>query len=217
MLSIVAGTVLMVGLTILKIKNSKNISYSNYDTLVNQGFVFVQDPKKVAAYDKNYGVAFDFKNKNVFYTRKVAIKNKVKYGNFGTNKSHEVFERLEQTELSSVMFNLKISKDDIRKSNYVIESEVKSLINKSYLEEEYPPSFEAVYRIKEREFTKIRVTYNKEYLPTKIEWYYRGDEGLKWYTWRTYSYPLKTKADFDKELDKQIEIIKEIEREKEEE
>ena len=66
------------------------------------------------------------------------------------------------------------------------------------------------YRAKKRQFTKVRITYNKEFLPTKIEWYYKGEEGLKWYTWRTYSYPFKNKSEFDKKLDEEIETIKEI-------
>ena len=52
-------------------------------------------------------------------------------------------------------------------------------------------------------------------MPTKIEWYYKGKEGLKWYTWRTYSYPFKNKVEFDKKLDEEIEDIKEIQEENE--
>ncbi|ETJ02554.1 MAG: hypothetical protein Q616_SPPC01302G0001, partial [Streptococcus parasanguinis DORA_23_24] len=43
--------------------------------------------------------------------------------------------------------------------------------------------------------------------------YYKGEEGLKWYTWRTYSYPFKNKSDFDKRLDEEIETIKAIQEE----
>lgn len=84
------------------------------------------------------------------------------------------------------------------------------------MKKEYPPEFEVIYLNKKRQFSKVRITYNKEFLPTKIEWYYKGKEGLKWYTWRTYSYLFKNKADFDKKLDEQIQLIKNIESEKEE-
>ena len=83
------------------------------------------------------------------------------------------------------------------------------------MKEEYPPESEAIYLKKNRQFTKVRITYNKEFLPTKIEWYYKGKEGLKWYTWRTYSYPFKNKSDFDKRLDEEIETIKAIQEENE--
>ena len=81
------------------------------------------------------------------------------------------------------------------------------------MKEEYPPEFEAIYLNKKLQFTKVCITYNKEFRPTKIEWYYKGEEGLKWYTWRTYSYPFKNKSDFDKRLDEEIEDIKAIQEE----
>ena len=90
-----------------------------------------------------------------------------------------------------------------------------AFITPELLKEEYPPEFEGRYSIKDSQFTKVRITYNKEFLPTKIEWYYKGEEGLKWYTWRTYSYPFKNKAEFDKKLDEEIETIKEIQEENE--
>ena len=86
---------------------------------------------------------------------------------------------------------------------------------KKLLDEKHPPEFEGRYSIKDSQFSKVRITYNKEFLPTKIEWYYKGEEGLKWYTWRTYSYPFKNKAEFNKKLDEEIETIKEIQEENE--
>ena len=83
------------------------------------------------------------------------------------------------------------------------------------MKEEYPPEFEGRYSIKDSQFSKVRITYNKEFLPTKIEWYYKGEGGLKWYTWRTYSYPFKNKANFDKKLDEEIKTIKAIQEENE--
>lgn len=83
------------------------------------------------------------------------------------------------------------------------------------MKEEYPPEFETIYLKKNRQFSKVRISYNKEFLPTKIEWYYKDKEGLKWYTWRTYSYPFKNKSDFDKKLDEEIKTIKAIQEENE--
>ena len=90
-----------------------------------------------------------------------------------------------------------------------------SVVDKSLFESKFVPELELKYALKEQEFSKIRITYNKDFLPTKIEWYYKGEEGLKWYTWRTYSYPFKNKAEFDKRLDEEIATIEEIARENE--
>ncbi|MBS5354203.1 MAG: cobalamin biosynthesis protein CobN [Streptococcus parasanguinis] len=126
-----------------------------------------------------------------------------------------MYQRSFNREISSILVNLKISPDEIKKNNYQITRSPFSLVNKELLKEEYPPEFEGRYSIKDSQFTKVRITYNKEFLPTKIEWYYKGEEGLKWYTWRTYSYPFNNKTEFDKKLDEEIETIKEIQEENE--
>ena len=119
-------------------------------------------------------------------------------------------------EFSSALLNSNFTTDEIKKSNYQITRSPESLVNKSLLKEKYPPEFELQYIYREEDqFSKVRITYNKEFLPTKIEWYYKGEEGLKWYTWRTYSYPFKNKAEFDKRLDEEIANIEEIARENE--
>lgn len=119
-------------------------------------------------------------------------------------------------EFSSALLNSNFTTDEIKKSNYQITRSPESLVNKSLLKEKYPPEFELQYIYREEEqFSKVRITYNKDFLPTKIEWYYKGEEGLKWYTWRTYSYPFKNKAEFDKRLDEEIANIEEITRENE--
>ena len=134
------------------------------------------------------------------------------YGNYGTK---EMYQRALNREISFILVNLKISPNEIKKNNYQITRSPDSLVNKELLKEKYPPEFEAIYLNKKRQFTKVRITYNKEFLPTKIEWYYKSEEGLKWYTWRTYSYPFKNKSDFDKRLDEEIETIEEIQKENE--
>ena len=74
----------------------------------------------------------------------------------------------------------KITIDEIKESNYQTTSSPKRFADEKFMKEEYPPEFEAIYLNKKRQFSKDRITYNKEFLPTKIEWYYKGKEGLKW-------------------------------------
>jgi len=136
---------------------------------------------------ESISAGFDLKEKEFFYYHGAAIKNNKLYG----------------------------GSQDIKDSNYQITRSTDSFINKKLLEEKQPPEFEGRYSIKDSQFSKVRITYNKEFLPTRIEWYYKGEEGLKWYTWRTYSYPFKNKADFDKKLDEEIKDIKEIQMENE--
>ena len=77
------------------------------------------------------------------------------------------------------------------------------------------PGFEAKVLDKEDQFTKVRVTYNQDYLPIKLEWYFKGKDGLKWNTWSRFSYPYKTESEFNKKLDEEIKIRKAMQKEQE--
>ena len=162
---------------------------------------------------ESISAGFDLKEKEFFYYHGAAIKNSKLYGGSQEYSAAEYYKRALDIELTSALLNHHINIEDIKDSNYQITRSTDSFINKKLLDEKHPPEFEGRYSIKDSQFSKVRITYNKEFLPTKIEWYYKGEEGLKWYTWRTYSYPFKNKADFDKRLDKEIKTIKEIQEE----
>ena len=166
--------------------------------------------------EEHFEVGLDLDKKEYYYNDKTAVKDDTVYGGYKADWDRkQYYKSAVNEELSSVLLSKKISTDEIKKSNYQITSSPKRFLDDKLMKEEYPPEFEAIYLKKNRQFTKVRITYNKEFLPTKIEWYYKGKEGLKWYTWRTYSYPFKNKADFDKKLDEEIKDIKEIQMENE--
>lgn len=164
----------------------------------------------------DYGIGIDLVGKNLYNPSNTAVRGSEKYGGYGDDSASKIYDDVVENELSSALLKGKFSRNEIKDSNYKITRSPESLINKKLLKEEYPPEFELLYKYqKESQFSKIRISYNKEFLPTKIEWYYKDKEGLKWYTWRTYSYPYKNKADFDKKLDEEIKRIKDIEKEHE--
>jgi len=164
---------------------------------------------------ESISAGFDLKDKEFFYYHGAAIKNSKLYGGSQEYSAAEYYKRALDIELTSALLNHHINIEDIKDSNYQITRSTDSFINKKLLDEKHPPEFEGRYSIKDSQFSKVRITYNKEFLPTKIEWYYKGEEGLKWYTWRTYSYPFKNKAEFNKKLDEEIKTIKEIQKENE--
>ena len=165
---------------------------------------------------KDFEVGFDLREEEFYYIAETAVKDDTVYGGYKADWDRkQYYKSAVNNELSSVLLSKKITTDEIKKSNYQITSSPKRFLDDKLMKEEYPPEFEAIYLKKNRQFTKVRITYNKEFLPTRIEWYYKGEEGLKWYTWRTYSYPFKNKADFDKKLDEEIKDIKAIQEENE--
>mgnify|MGYP001644158892 FL=1 len=163
---------------------------------------------------KDIEVGFDLREEEFYYIAETAVKDDTVYGGYNVDRDrNKYYKSAVNEELSSVLLSNTITTDEIKKSNYQITSSPKRFLDDKLMKEEYSPEFEGRYSIKDSQFSKVRITYNKEFLPTKIEWYYKGEEGLKWYTWRTYSYPFKNKTEFDKKLDEQIQLIKDIEEE----
>lgn len=193
--------------------SSCSTNQSALNVLKKKQFVMIKmgDPT-----EEHFEVGLDLDKKEYYYNDETAVKDDIVYGGYKANWDRkQYYKSAVNEELSSVLLSNKITIDEIKKSKYQITSSPKKFVDDKLMKEEYPPEFEAIYLNKKRQFTKVRITYNKEFLPTKIEWYYKGEEGLKWYTWRTYSYPFKNKAEFDKKLDEEIEDIKEIQEENE--
>lgn len=190
-------------------------SIDAYKILKDKRFVFVQNQYDLMQ-NGHQGAGFDLQAENLFVSYSTVIKNNKLYGKSGVYTTKGFYERALNGGVSSILLNLKVTPEEIEKHHFQIERDPESLVNKKFLKEKYPPEFELQYKYREKnQFSKVRITYNKEFLPTKIEWYYKGKEGLKWYTWQLYSYPFKNKADFDKRLDKEIKTIKEIQEENE--
>ena len=193
--------------------SSCSTNQSALNILKEQRFVMIKSGDST---DEHFEVGLDLDEKEYYYNDETAVKDDIVYGGYKANWDRkQYYKSAVNEELSSVLLSNKITIDEIKKSKYQITSSPKKFVDDKLMKEEYPPEFEAIYLNKKRQFTKVRITYNKEFLPTKIEWYYKGEAGLKWYTWRTYSYPFKNKAEFDKKLDEEIEDIKEIQEENE--
>ena len=190
-------------------------SVDAYKILKDKRFVFVQNQDDLDQ-GNNAGAGFDLQAENLFVSYSTVIKNNKLYGKSGGYTTKGFYNRALNGGISSILLNLKVTSEEIEKHHFQIERDPESLVNKKFLKEKYPPEFELQYKYREKnQFSKVRITYNKEFLPTKIEWYYKGQEGLKWYTWQFYSYPFKNETDFNKKLDEEIENIKEIQEENE--
>lgn len=204
---------IMMAILVLFFISSCSTNQSALNILKEQRFVMIKSGDST---DEHFEVGLDLDEKEYYYNDETAVKDDIVYGGYKANWDRkQYYKSAVNEELSSVLLSNKITIDEIKKSKYQITSSPKKFVDDKLMKEEYPPEFEAIYLNKKRQFTKVRITYNKEFLPTKIEWYYKGEEGLKWYTWRTYSYPFKNKAEFDKKLDEEIEDIKEIQEENE--
>lgn len=181
--------------------------------LEHQRFIVVDDSINKKEYNHNFEIGIDMKNKNYYNSTQAAVKNGKKFGEYPYVSSSDSYNGILYEEVTSAILNLKVSKEEIEQSNFIIERDPKSLITKSLVKGKMTPEFEARVLDKTDKFSKVRITYNKDYLPVKLEWYFKGDEGLKWYTWSRFSYPYKTESEFNKKLDEEIQRIKDIKEE----
>lgn len=189
-------------------ENSKSI-------LEQQRFIVVDDSGDENLYRSYFENGYDLRSNNSYSKTQVVVKNGKKYGSYSDEKPSDRYHRDLYRNITSAILNLKVSREEIEKSNFVIERDPKSLITKSLVKEGKTPDFEAKVLNEKNQFSKVRITYNQDYLPIKLEWYFKGKDGLKWYTWSRFSYPYKTESEFNKKLDEEIQRIKDIEEEHE--
>ena len=181
--------------------------------LEQQRFIVVDSSINGNLYKYNFENGYDLKNNNFYSITQVVVKNGKKYGSYSDEKPSDRYHRNLYRNVTSAILNLKVPKEEIEESNFIIERDPKSLITKSLVKGKMTPEFEARVLDKTDQFSKVRITYNQDYLPIKLEWYFKGKDGLKWYTWSRFSYPYQTESEFNKKLDEEIQRIKDIEEE----
>ena len=172
--------------------------------LLQKRFVFVQEVTDVEEEFYSKGIAFDLKKKEIFSNRGGwAIKDGQEYSKYGREDAKDSYDKALYGEVSSALLNLKVTPNQIKNANYEIIMSPETLVNKSLYKAKKSPEFE------DPGFSKVRISFNKDFLPTKIDYFYKGEKGLKWYTKRLYSYPYENEADFEKYLNSYLEHLEE--------
>ena len=203
----------MVTVIIFMVMRNRNNYEDSKFILEQQRFIVVDDSDDKNLYRSYFENGYDLRSNNSYSKTQVVVKNGKKYGSYSDEKPSDRYHRDLYRNITSAILNLKVSIEEIEKSNFVIERDPKSLITKSLVKEGKTPDFEAKVLNEKNQFSKVRITYNQDYLPIKLEWYFKGKDGLKWYTWSRFSYPYKTESEFNKKLDEEIQRIKDIEEE----
>ena len=203
----------MVTVIIFMVMRNRNNYEDSKFILEQQRFIVVDDSDDKNLYRSYFENGYDLRSNNSYSKTQVVVKNGKKYGSYSDEKPSDRYHRDLYRNITSAILNLKVSKDEIEQSNFIIERDPKSLITKSLVKEEKTPAFEARVLDKTDQFSKVRITYNQNYLPIKLEWYFKGKDGLKWYTWSRFSYPYQTESEFNKKLDEEIQRIKDIKEE----
>ena len=205
--------ILVVVVGIFIVVQRGKIKEDSKSILEKQRFIVVDRAEYENSYRFNFENGYDLKSNNFYSITQVVEKNGKMYDGSSDEKPDDRYHLFLYQNVTSAILNLKVPKEEIEKSNFIIERDPKSLITKSLLKEKITPEFESRVLDKADQFSKVRITYNRDYLPIKLEWYFKGKDGLKWYTWSRFSYPYKTESEFNKKLDEEIQRIKDIEEE----
>ena len=203
----------MVTVIIFMVMRNRNNYEDSKFILEQQRFIVVDDSGDENLYRSYFENGYDLRSNNSYSKTQVVVKNGKKYGSYSDENPSDRYHRDLYRNITSAILNLKVSREEIKKSNFVIERDPKSLITKSLVKEGKTPDFEDKVLNEKNQFSKVRITYNQDYLPIKLEWYFKGKDGLKWYTWSRFSYPYKTESEFNKKLDEEIQRIKDIKEE----
>ena len=201
------GVATMVFWIISNLKTSMDIKTTSYERMQTRQFVIVRDSRY-----PDDEVGFDLKS-HEFYSSSRVVKNDRTYGIDSTTAS-ALYREWEEFNITYGILKLPITNKQIIDQDYKLEFDAKDFINQKKVSSIHKGDIENLFT--KYNLAKVRVTYNKEFLPTKLEGYYEKNGEMSWNTIRTYSYTFKNKSDFDKKLDEQIQLIKEIESEKEE-
>lgn len=205
--------ILVVVVGIFIVVQRGKIKEDSKSILEKQRFIVVDRAEYENSYRFNFENGYDLKSNNFYSITQVVEKNGKMYDGSSDEKPDDRYHLFLYQNVTSAILNLKVPKEEIEKSNFIIERDPKSLITKSLLKEKITPEFESRVLDKADQFSKVRITYNRDYLPIKLEWYFKGKDGLKWYTWSRFSYPYRTESEFNKKLDEEIQRIKDIKEE----
>ena len=103
----------------------------------------MDDSENKNFYRFNFENGYDLKSNNSYSITQVVVKNGKKYGSYSEEKPSDRYFRDLYRNVTSAILNLKVSKEEIEKSNFIIERDPKSLITKSLVKDGKTPDFEA--------------------------------------------------------------------------
>ena len=82
-------------------------------------------------------------------------------------------------------------------------------MNKSLYKAKRSPEFEELFMDKELGFSKVRISFNKDFLPTKIDYFYKGQKGFSGTPNDCIPILMKMTQIFEKYLNSYLEYLKE--------
>ena len=194
-----------------KVETKKTESLDS--VLVAKNFYRVRDAYAIKLYGQDEGMSFDVAGQRLFGSN-IAIKDGLLYGSSLGDLTIEVYFQGEVSYLLEATQKLPVDKNRIKANHYSQDI----VLNKVWTSlEGQETSNSIITQFQDKTLLKLRISYNKEFLPTKIQGFYNSQTLNGWRDLFYIDYPYSDQEAFNQAQDAYIQHIQYMETHPEEE
>jgi len=181
--------------------------------LVAKNFYRVRDAYAIKLYGRDEGMSFDVSGQRLFGSN-IAIKDGLLYGSSLGDLTIEAYFQGEVSYLLEATQKLPVDKNRIKANHYSQDI----VLNKVWTSMEgQETSNSIITQFQDKTLLKLRISYNKEFLPTKIQGFYNSQTLNGWRDLFYIDYPYSDQEAFNQAQDAYIQHIQYMETHPEEE
>ena len=181
--------------------------------LVAKNFYRVRDAYAIKLYGQDEGMSFDVAGQRLFGSN-IAIKDGLLYGSSLGDLTIEAYFQGEVSYLLEATQKLPVDKNRIKANHYSQDI----VLNKVWTSlEGQETSNSIITQFQDKSLLKLRISYNKEFLPTKIQGFYNSQTLNGWRDLFYIDYPYSDQEAFNQAQDAYIQHIQYMETHPEEE
>ena len=181
--------------------------------LVAKNFYRVRDAYAIKLYGRDEGMSFDVAGQRLFGSN-IAIKDGLLYGSSLGDLTIEAYFQGEVSYLLEATQKLPVDKNRIKANHYSQDI----VLNKVWTSlEGQETSNSIITQFQDKTLLKLRISYNKEFLPTKIQGFYNSQTLNGWRDLFYIDYPYSDQEAFNQAQDAYIQHIQYMETHPEEE
>ena len=181
--------------------------------LVAKNFYRVRDAYAIKLYGQDEGMSFDVSGQRLFGSN-IAIKDGLLFGSSLGDLTIEAYFQGEVSYLLEATQKLPVDKNRIKSNHYSQDI----VLNKVWTSlEGQETSNSIITQFQDKTLLKLRISYNKEFLPTKIQGFYNSQTLNGWRDLFYIDYPYSDQEAFNQAQDAYIQHIQYMETHPEEE
>ena len=181
--------------------------------LIAKNFYRVKDDYAIKLYGQDEGMSFDVAGQRLFGS-KIAIKDGILYGSGLGDLTIEAYFQGELSYLLVATQKLPVDKDRIKSNHYSQDITLEKVWSSLEGQES---SNSIITQFQDKDLLKLRISYNKDFLPTKIQGFYNSQTFNGWRDLFYIDYPYKDQEAFNQAQDAYIKHIQYMEAHPEEE